>query len=236
MHQPSKHFIYLHGFASSPDSRKARFLVNLFASRGLKLHCPDLNQPNFSTLTVTRMIGQVSDLLSGLPSAPTVLIGSSLGAFVVLHIAERSFSETISVHPIEKMILLSPALNFGKSGMHDLGYEQYMRWRESGWLEVMHHTYGELYRVHYELYSNASNYDSFATETSIQTLVLQGQHDEVVDPEMVKRFADTRSHVRLVMLNDDHKLSVSLNRVWSEIEVFLGLDQRQSWFPSLSQS
>lgn len=236
MNHPSKHFIYLHGFASSPNSRKARFLADLFASRGLKLHCPDLNQPDFSTLTVARMIGQVSDLIAGLSSAPTVLIGSSLGAFVALHIAEHAFSEAVTVHPIDKLILLSPALNFGKSGMHDLGYENYVRWRESGWLEVMHHTYGKSHRVHYELYSNASKYDSFTTKISIQTLVLQGKRDEVVDPEMVKRFADTRSHVRLVMLNDDHKLSVSLNRVWSEIEVFLELDQKQSWPPYLSQS
>ena len=51
--------LYLHGFASSPQSSKATFLARKFAERGIQVIVPDLNEPNFSTLTVTRMLQQV---------------------------------------------------------------------------------------------------------------------------------------------------------------------------------
>ncbi|MEE8130885.1 MAG: hypothetical protein V3T48_11375, partial [Vicinamibacterales bacterium] len=93
-----------------------------------------------------------------------------------------------------------------------------------GWLEMMHHALGEMRRVHYELYADATRYDSFATTAAIPTLVLQGSHDEVVDPAMVERFATPRPHVRLVMLDDGHQLKESLDRVWAETASFLGLE------------
>ena len=58
-----RHFFFLHGLASSPRSGKARFLAERFAARGLTLHGPDLNQPDFTTLATTRMIGQVAGAL-----------------------------------------------------------------------------------------------------------------------------------------------------------------------------
>ena len=52
-------YLYLHGFVSSPQSTKATFLADKLAAHQLALNCPDLNLPDFSTLTVTRMIRQV---------------------------------------------------------------------------------------------------------------------------------------------------------------------------------
>ncbi|MBW8713318.1 MAG: esterase, partial [Acidobacteria bacterium] len=51
--------LYLHGFASSPESSKATFLSRKFAERGISMIVPDLNAPDFSTLTVTRMLQPV---------------------------------------------------------------------------------------------------------------------------------------------------------------------------------
>ena len=51
-----RHLLYLHGFVSSPQSGKAAFLADRLAAHGLALTCPDLNLPDFSTLTVSRMI------------------------------------------------------------------------------------------------------------------------------------------------------------------------------------
>ena len=53
------HVFYLHGFASSPASTKAARFAERLRARGLTVHCPDLNEPDFSTLTVTRMLEQV---------------------------------------------------------------------------------------------------------------------------------------------------------------------------------
>ena len=50
---------YLHGFASSPTSTKAAYLTERFRRHGVALRCPDFNQPDFATLTLTRMLGQL---------------------------------------------------------------------------------------------------------------------------------------------------------------------------------
>ena len=213
--------VYLHGFASSPASSKAAFLERRLAERGLAFHCPDLNQPDFSTLTVSRMIGQTASLIEALPAGPVVLFGSSLGAVVALHVAEQAPLET--TRPVSRLVLMAPALDFGHRPVGDLGDIGMARWRESGWWELTHHASGEPARVHYELFRDAQRYDAFAARRAIPTLVLQGRQDAVVDPDMVARYAATRPYVELVMLDDDHQLGASLERVWHETARVLGL-------------
>ena len=76
--------LYLHGFASSAASTKAAYFKARFAEHGIAMRTPDFNQPEFSTLTVTRMVDQVLAEIEALPPGPVVLIGSSMGAFVAL--------------------------------------------------------------------------------------------------------------------------------------------------------
>jgi hypothetical protein len=217
--------VYLHGFASSPASSKAVFLERRLAERGVPFHCPDLNQPDFSRLTASRMIERTASLIAGLPAGPVALFGSSLGAFVALQVAERAREET--GRPITRLVLLAPAFDFGRRPVGDLGEAGMARWRETGWWELTHYASGEATRVHYELFRDAQRYDALAAENPVPTLVLQGRHDVVVDPETVSRYAAMRSHVTLVMLNDDHQLGASLERVWSESARFLGLADRE---------
>jgi len=224
------HIVYLHGFASSPSSSKAVFLAERLTASGITLHCPDLNKPDFSTLTVSRMIGQVEDLVAGLRPGPVALVGSSLGAFVALHTAERDWrsggtaADTASrPHPIEQLVLLAPALDFGANRMKDLGPEGLARWRETNQLEVEHYAEGRRRTVHYDLYDDARQYDSFAATATVPTLILQGRRDEVVDPAMVERYARGRDHVTLMMFDDDHQLKANLEPLWRETAGFLGL-------------
>ena len=216
-----RHFFYLHGLASSPQSSKARYLTGQLSQYQLELHCPDLNEPDFSTLTVTRMLDQVEHAVRALPSAPVVLIGSSLGALVAQHLAERG--ATGIGPPVERMVLLSPALEFGTSRRR-LGEDGLLAWRETGWIEMTHHAYGDVRRLHYDLFCDASRYDSFATANVVPTVIVQGRYDNVVAPEMVKRFAESRPHVRLVMVEDGHQLKDSLDVVWAETCALLRLD------------
>ena len=216
-----RHFFYLHGLASSPQSGKARYLTQQLSRHQVALRCPDLNQPDFSTLTVTRMLDQVEEVVRALDPAPTVLFGSSLGALVALHLAERAARG--SGPPVAGMVLLSPALEFGTSRTR-LGEDGLVTWRDTGWLEMTHHAYGEVRRLHYELFLDASRYDSFATTNVVPTVIVQGRQDDVVDPSMVERFASPRSHVRLVVVDDGHQLKDSLDVVWAETCSFLELD------------
>ena len=216
------HFLYLHGFASSPASSKAGLFRERLAAHGLALHCPDFNLPDFSTLTTSRMIAQVASTVAGLPPGPVVLIGSSLGAFVALHVAAGAAA---GPHPIERLVLLAPALDFGRRPVGELGAEGMARWRDDGWWDTTHHASGERRRVHYELFRDAQRYDSFAVRRMPPTLVLQGRRDDVVDPDMVTRFAAARPHVTLVLLDDDHRLTAEPEALWSAAARFLGLPE-----------
>jgi pimeloyl-ACP methyl ester carboxylesterase len=214
------HFLYLHGFASSVKSKKATFFGQRLAASGFTLTCPDLNEPDFSTLTITRMIDRVTEIVSALDPGPVVLIGSSLGAFVALHAVTRA---PLEGHPYDKLIFLAPALDFGGNRMRSLGATGLDRWRESNRLDVVHHGYGRTLPVHYALYEDAARYDSFAVASVPATLIFQGAHDEAVDPESVKRFAALHPNVQLHMLDDDHQLLGSLETIWTETAAFAGI-------------
>ena len=71
---------FLHGFASSAKSTKAGYFGERLQSHGIPLHCPDFNEPDFSTLTLTRMLDQLANAIVAVPAGPVVLIGSSLGS------------------------------------------------------------------------------------------------------------------------------------------------------------
>lgn len=52
-------YIYLHGFASSPESTKAKYFRDRFSCLGIDLKTPDLNQNDFSGLSLTRQLHQI---------------------------------------------------------------------------------------------------------------------------------------------------------------------------------
>jgi len=57
---------YLHGFASSAKSTKAAYFADRLREHGMTLRCPDFNDPEFATLTLSRMIDQLGSELAGL--------------------------------------------------------------------------------------------------------------------------------------------------------------------------
>jgi pimeloyl-ACP methyl ester carboxylesterase len=221
------HLFYLHGFASSPASSKARVFVERAAALGVTVHCPDLNAPDFSTLTTTRMMEQVNVAIAALPPAPVGLVGSSLGGFLAWHLAardSRSPGTTGSrTHPISRLVLLAPAFDFGRVGIPGFGVEELKQWRESGSRAFMHYAEGRPREVRYALYEDAQLYDSNAVDVRIPTLVFQGSRDELVDAAMVRAFAASHPSITLRELDDDHQLHASVDTIWNESVAFLGL-------------
>jgi pimeloyl-ACP methyl ester carboxylesterase len=206
---------YLHGFASSARSSKAAFFAARFAQHGMELHTPDLNEPDFSTLTITRMVRQVSAAIE--EGEPAVLIGSSLGAFVAVQAAAQRADR------VNRLVLLAPALDFGGNRMRDLGDRGVEEWRRTDRLEVFHYGYGRVLPVRYELYADARNYDSMNVTLTQPVQVFQGRQDAAVDAGMVERWARARPSVELHLLEDDHQLLRSLDYIWTEMVRFLDL-------------
>jgi pimeloyl-ACP methyl ester carboxylesterase len=212
---------YVHGFASSASSKKASFFADRLRPHGIHLRCPDLNEPDFSTLTVTRMIERMGIEIRAADRDPAVLIGSSLGAFVSVLAAERFNRERPG--SISHLVLLAPALDFGGNRMRHLGEDGLTRWRETGRLDVFHYGYGRTMPVGYALYDDATKYDALGAGIEIPMLIFQGRRDESVDAASVERFAHDRSNVTLYLLDDGHQLLDSLEFIWRETAGFLGL-------------
>ena len=209
--------VYLHGFASSPASSKATRFGRELSGLGVKFACPDLNEPDFSTLTVTRMLGQARAAIEPSPG-PVALIGSSLGAFVALHAAAADNSRKV-----DRLVLMAPALDFGGNRLRQLGEVGIEEWRRSGTLRVHHFASGEMRDVGFALYEDAARYDALTLNLTLPILAFQGRQDASVDPSMVERWASTRPNVTLHMLDDDHQLTKSVDAIWNTASAFLGL-------------
>lgn len=216
------HLFYLHGFGSSPDSGKAAYLRERLAPLGLRLLAPDFNQPDFSTLTVSRMIGQVREAIGRLEPGPVALIGSSLGGFVAIHVAAGEQGSD-AVHPIAHLVLLAPAVDFASGRDGWLTDAELRDWRRTGRRDVFHHTYGRTYPMHVGLYEDGHGYDAFQARSDVPVLVFQGVRDSVVNPARVTAWAAARANVTLRTLDDDHQLQTHLNEIWLESARFLGL-------------
>jgi pimeloyl-ACP methyl ester carboxylesterase len=210
--------VYLHGFASSPRSSKAGRFARECAKRGVGYACPDFNQPAFETLTVTRMVQQTGEAIATL-GAPVALVGSSLGAFVALHVADRLPGA------VERLVLLAPALDFGGNRLRQLGDHGVAEWKARGRLAVFHYADDVPRDVDYGLYEDAARFDALALQVAHPALVFQGTRDASVDPGMVSRWARTQPRVTLRMLDDDHQLTASIDSIWEESAAFLGLPE-----------
>jgi pimeloyl-ACP methyl ester carboxylesterase len=208
---------YLHGFASSARSTKAAYFGEKFASLGVTFRCPDFNEPDFGSLTMTRMLERLGGELSKAPAGPAALIGSSLGGTLAILAAAR-FAERI-----DRLVLLAPAVMFAKPGHHLLPPERVEEWRRSGALRFYHYAYGEERPLGFAFYQDSLDHDAFDAPIVQPTLVFQGLRDASVDYRMVEAFARARPNVTLSLLDDDHQLTASLPQIWNDVASFLGL-------------
>ena len=208
---------YLHGFASSPGSTKVRYFTQRLADRGTALQCPDFNEPDFHSMTMTRMLDQLEVRLRSVDD-PATLIGSSLGATLAV-IAAGRFGAAV-----DRLVLLAPAVMFGDPDQHLVPREQIEIWKRRGEFEFFHYSYGETRALSYAFYEDSLKYDPFGTLCPQPALIFQGTRDSLVDFRDVQRFAATRPNMRLSLLDDDHQLVASLPRIWSEVEPFLSLE------------
>jgi pimeloyl-ACP methyl ester carboxylesterase len=213
------HVFYLHGFASSPRSSKATFFAERLGERGLELHCPDLNLPEFSTLTISRMLEQVTDAISVLPPGEVVLIGSSLGGFVAVEAAAREIGG--ASHPIAKLVLLAPAVELEWDRWTEIRPIGLEGWRREGQIEVFHYAHDEPRTLRFGFYEDGLQYDAARRRLEQPVLIFQGRQDESVSPDIVQSFARAQPHATVHMLDDGHQLKNSLDFIWRETLVFL---------------
>ena len=209
--------IYLHGFASSAASTKASFFAERLSRYGVAFSCPDLNEPDFSTLTMSRMLDRVAREVEAANEAAVTLMGSSLGGALAVLAADRLGSK------VESLVLMAPAVMFAKPGHHLLPPDRIEEWRKRGSLPFFHYGFNDERQVSYGFYEDSLKYDPMTASFAQPTLIFQGLNDRSVEPRSVERFAGARRNVTLSLLDDDHQLIASLPRIWADVQAFLGL-------------
>jgi uncharacterized protein len=205
---------YLHGFASSPQSSKATFFAERFAASRIPMECLDLNQPDFSTLTVSRMLQQIERRIAAAPPADVVLVGSSLGGFVAVEAAGRQVNQ--ARHPITQLILLAPAVELEWEKWTELGAGGVEEWRRTGETDVFHYAFQENRTLNFAFYEDANRYHPSSRRLPLPMLIFQGRHDESVSPDVVERFAAAQPNARVHLLDDGHQLKDSLEFIWEQ--------------------
>jgi pimeloyl-ACP methyl ester carboxylesterase len=176
---------------------------------------PDLNQGDFSQITITRQLRQVSAEFPRLV-VPVTLIGSSLGGFEAAWLGQRQLQ-------VQRLVLLAPAFKFLSHWLSPMGEEQLKQWQALQYLMVYHYGEKRSLPLSYEFILDAAQYQDIELLRPIPTLILHGRHDEVIPIQTSRDQAAQRPWVQLIELDSDHGLGNVLSEIWQAIEVFCQL-------------
>jgi pimeloyl-ACP methyl ester carboxylesterase len=207
---------YLHGFASSAESKKAAYFRERLQAHGLTLRCPDFNELDFASLTMSRMLERLSREFGALTDESIALIGPSLGGTLAILAAGRSPTVSIGWRCSHRRSSLP---NRASSAAAGAGRGVAAQGRAAVFpLRVQRGTAARFRILH-----RHAQYDAFETRFTQPTLIFQGLRDASVDHRSVEAFSRSHPNVTLSLLDDDHQMIASLPRIWDGLEPFLEL-------------
>jgi uncharacterized protein len=207
--------VYLHGFASSPRSSKARFFREKFLGRGVDIQIPQLDGGDFERLTIS---GQLRIVEQTVDEQPAVLMGSSLGGYLCALYAAR--------HPerVVKMVLLAPAFCFPSRFRERYTPEELEAWRTRGTAPVFHYGYNQECQLGYHLLEDAQQFEDFPAFQA-PALIFHGRKDPVVPVELSESYAARHPNMNLQIFESGHELTDVLDPMWASTEAFLFQDE-----------
>ncbi len=198
--------LYLHGFASSPGSKKAVAIVEPLRAQGYAMHVPDQNEGDFQGLTISRAVALAKRHMFD----RTLIIGSSFGGYVASLLAAKD-------ERVKGLVLMAPAFDFA-STLRRNGEKELARWRREGSVEVDHFATGEPAQIGYELFADAERQPPFPP-IRVPTYILHGERDDTVPCERSRRVAGANpDSVELDVVDDEHGLVDSAPRALQAAE------------------
>jgi pimeloyl-ACP methyl ester carboxylesterase len=210
----SKTIILLHGYISSAQSTKARYLEERIESLPqVAFRAIDFNPTpdDFTYMTVTGRIDRLRQVVLDHGITEMSLIGSSLGGLVALHYAHRFGG-------VERMLLLAPALTWLSSGFSE---SELMQWEEEGALPFYHPAFGREVSLRFDVQRDGQHYlDPVPPAAPIA--IIHGTDDGTVPVDHSRAYAATYpDDVRLVEVVAGHDLNGHLDLMWKTVQSFL---------------
>ncbi len=203
-------FVYLHGFASSPLSRKAQFFAGKLRDQGFEVEVPYLESEGFRNLTVSGQLKVIEAVAQG---ERVRLIGSSMGGYLAALYASKHAE-------VEKLLLLAPAFGFAERWKLRLGEAKMAEWKREGYLEMMHYATGKPAPVGYGLIEDGLRFSAEPAFTQ-PAMIFHGTRDEVVDVSFSRSFIAKRPNAVLREMQSGHELTDVMEEIWEESKSFL---------------
>jgi len=208
--------VYLHGFASSPQSTKARFFERKFSEAGVPFEAPALDRGKFEKLTITGQLKVIDQAVSRTAAGgdAVVLMGSSLGGYLAALYADD--------HPraVDRLVLMAPAFGFLERWKKRFSPQEVAEWKRQGWTPVFHYGTRTERRLGYRFLEDAARYPA-APDFHQRALILHGRNDDVVPSQGSYDYALDHAHTRLVLLDSGHELTDVMEEMWRETAAFL---------------
>jgi hypothetical protein len=206
--------LYLHGFLSSAQSTKARFLrERLEAFPHVSFRAIDFNPTpaDFETMTTTGQINRLRQYVLDHDLGDVSLVGSSFGGLIALHYAHRFGGVT-------RMLLLAPAVVWLSGGLSE---EELRGWEEAGAAPLLHPAFDREVPIRYDLQLDGLRYLE-PVPPAAPTTIIHGRQDETVPIAHSRAYeADYPDDVRLVEVDADHDLNPHLDLIWDYVQSFL---------------
>lgn len=209
-----KTILFLHGFASSGQSTKARYFGEKFEALPLgEYHAIDFNPTpkDFEYVTTTGLIDRLRQYVLDRDLRTVSIIGSSYGGLVAIHYAHRFGG-------VERMLLLAPGLRWLSGGLSD---GQLEAWKRAGALPVSHKAFQKEILVRYGLQVDGSRYVEPILPATPMTII-HGKSDTTVPIHDSRAYAvEHPERVQLIEVEADHDLNGHLDLIWEYVQSFL---------------
>ena len=204
-------FIYLHGFASGPNSNKANAFKKRFEELKVPICVPDLQENDFENLTLSRQIKLVQSIIDDKKGKEFGLIGSSMGGYLASLTAQTRDT-------VKAIYLMAPGFNFLERWQKKLKIAQV----EGPLIPVFHYRYNKEVFLNTNLFIDAELWQSFSLEKNIPTKIVHGLHDDTVNIQESRDFVSSHPWCHLTELDSDHGLLSSIDWIIEDCINFFG--------------
>ncbi|MBT5986665.1 MAG: prolyl oligopeptidase family serine peptidase [Nitrospina sp.] len=206
-------FVYLHGFASGPLSKKAAAFKKKFEEIGVSLNFPDLEGGDFENMTLTSQIKIVLDLLDQFQGKNVCLIGSSMGGYLATLLAQKR-------GVIKATYLMAPGFNFLERWMRSLQLDYDGDHSLKRKVPIFHYRYDKTKYICTDIFKDAKQWASIGLKRDVPTRIVHGTHDKVVPINESIKFVSRRPWCSLKELDCDHGLLSHLDWIVDDCIAF----------------